>query len=87
MLRIFIALGVLIFILVIILQNLQSVRLNFLIWSFESSMALIIIVTFILTIILSIIIALPLKILNIIRKNKKNEKTEANKPNLEKPTS
>ena len=51
-------------------------KFNFLIWSFESSLALMIIITFILTVILSILIVLPLKIFKMFKKNKKEVKAE-----------
>jgi uncharacterized integral membrane protein len=59
--------------LILILQNLQLVKLNFLLWSFESSLAIVIIITFILSTIIGLFFALPYAVKKVI-KNKKEDK-------------
>lgn len=57
--------------LILVLQNLQTVEFNFLFWSFESSLSLVLIITFTLAVILGLAIILPLKLIQKLKNNKK----------------
>ena len=57
--KLLIALVLSILLLIIVLQNLQIVSFNFLIWSFSASLAVLIILTFVITVIISILIIIP----------------------------
>jgi lipopolysaccharide assembly protein A len=80
MLRLITALGISILFLVLVLQNLGQVSLNFLFWSFESSLALLLITTIALSIVLSLIIAFPIKLKRYLDKNKKEKVSDELKP-------
>jgi uncharacterized integral membrane protein len=60
MLRIISAVILLVLLLIFIIQNSQQVTLNFLLWQFRGSLALILLITFIVAIIISLLIAIPI---------------------------
>jgi len=61
--------------LIIIFQNLSPVKFNFLFWSFETSLALLLIITLILTVIFSLLLIIPSNIRKLIlNRDKKPDK-------------
>lgn len=85
MVRLITALILSILFLIFILQNSQPVKLNFLIWEFNGSLALILILTFVVAIIISLLVSIPLYIGRMLKKNKSEKtvvaKTEDNPKN------
>jgi uncharacterized integral membrane protein len=77
MIRLIIALLLSVLFLIFVLQNLKAVNLNFLLWRFEGSLALILILTFIIGIIVCLFASLPFKFKKILdeRNKKKTEET------------
>lgn len=77
MFRLIIGLVLSIVLVVLLIQNLQVVSFNFLIWSFEASLSIMLLLTILITIGVNILIILPMVVLNHISKRKKTqEKTK-----------
>lgn len=75
MIRLVIGLVISVLFFIFVIQNLKTVELNFLLWRFNGSLALILILTFIIAIIFSLLLAIPLYI----KRNKKTEVKELKK--------
>lgn len=71
--RLIAALVLSILFLVFILQNSQQVNLHFLFWEFNGSLALILILTFVVAIIISLLVSIPLYIGRAIKKKRTTE--------------
>lgn len=62
--------------LILILQNLQTVRFNFLFWSFESSLALFALITSVITVLLGIAVLIPFGIKKVLDNMKERNKVK-----------
>lgn len=81
MIRGFIAAILLAILLIFVYQNLQPVNINFLIWSFEGSLSLLLILTFMIAILVSILVAVPYKLKKSLdKRNASKSKNSEEKP-------
>lgn len=73
MTRLILALSLSVLFFIFVIQNLKTVNLNFLFWSFEGSLALILILAVIIGIIVCLLVSLPLKFKKIINDRRNNK--------------
>ena len=78
MIKLGFAITLLIILIIFIFQNLQPTSINFLMWSFEGSLSLLLILTIIITVSISFLAAVPFKIKKSLdkRSKKNSEKVE-----------
>ena len=78
MIRLILGLALSVILIILLIQNLQVVSFNFLLWSFDASLSIMLLLTILITIGVTILIILPLTILNKINKRKKvQDKTKS----------
>ncbi len=77
MVRLIAALILSILFLIFILQNSHTVNLHFLFWEFNGSLALILILTFVVAIIISLLVSIPLYIRKMTNKRKADSTKES----------
>lgn len=73
MIKLAIGIVLLIILLIFVFQNLQPTSINFLIWSFEGSLSLLLILTIIITVSISFLAAVPFKIKKSLDKRNKKD--------------
>jgi len=79
MIKLAAALSFIIILIIFIFQNLQVAKINFLIWSFEASLSLVIILTIIITISLNFVLFIPYKLKKSMDKKNINSSKEISK--------